>query len=239
VSARVGVVVFPGTNCEHDVVQALQGLGASADLVWHGERQVGGFDALVLPGGFAHGDYLRPGALARFSPVMEAVAAFAADGGPVVGICNGFQVLTEAGLLAGALQKNRRLRFLCTPTTVEVVSSRSVLSGQCAQGRRLRIPVNHFLGNYVCGEEALRRLYDEDCIVLRYTEDVNGSVDRIAGISNAAGNVVGLMPHPERAVSALLGSTDGAALFGSLLAAATARPAATGSTRTPAPAART
>jgi phosphoribosylformylglycinamidine synthase subunit PurQ / glutaminase len=141
---RVGVVIFPGTNCEHDAILAVQRLGASAELVWHGDRSVAGYDALILPGGFAHGDYLRPGAIARFSPVMDAVAGFAAEGGPVVGICNGFQVLTEAGLLPGALQKNRGLRFVCATVGLRVDSSDSVLTSGVAAGTELSIPINHF-----------------------------------------------------------------------------------------------
>jgi len=221
-AVRVGVVVFPGTNCEHDVVAAVARLGGQADLVWHTATELDGFDAVVLPGGFAHGDYLRPGALARFSPAMTAVARFAAAGGPVVGVCNGFQVLTEAGLLPGALQKNRHLRFLCTTVSVRVSSSRSVLTRDVPVGTELRLPINHFLGSYVCAEETLAELRAEDRIVLRYSDNVNGSVDNIAGISNAAGNVVGLMPHPERAVSELLGSTDGKVLLGALLGAVSA-----------------
>ena len=225
-AARVGVVVFPGTNCEHDVVAALDGLGGRAELVWHGTARLDGFDGLVLPGGFAHGDYLRPGALARFSPVMDAVAAFARAGGPVVGICNGFQVLTEAGLLPGALQKNRRLRFVCDTVAVRVESARSVLTASVPPGRTLALPINHFLGSYVCDPATLARLVDGDQVVLRYLDNPNGSVDDIAGIANAAGNVVGLMPHPERACSELLGSTDGRPLLGSLLEAAAGRRAA-------------
>jgi phosphoribosylformylglycinamidine synthase len=223
---RVGVVVFPGTNCEHDVVQAIERLGARGELLWHGASSVGSVDAVVLPGGFAHGDYLRPGALARFSPIMEAVTRFATDGGPVVGICNGFQVLTEAGLLPGALQKNGHLRFLCQPARVQVSSTASVLTGLAEVGEELVIPINHFSGSYVCDEETLRRLHDEDRVVLRYLDNPNGSVDDIAGITNEEGNVVGLMPHPERASYALLGSEDGLVLLRSLLAAATSRAAA-------------
>ncbi len=213
----VGVVLFPGSNCEHDVVEAVRRLGADGSLVWHGDSALGAVDAVVLPGGFAHGDYLRPGAIARFSPVMAAVAAFAADGGPVVGICNGFQVLTEAGLLPGALQKNRGLTFLCMPVELEVTSARSVLTGGLVTGQRLRIPINHFEGNYTCDAETLAVLKAEDRIVLRYADNPNGSVDAIAGMCNAAGNVVGLMPHPERAVDALLGSEDGRYLLGALI----------------------
>jgi len=219
----VGVVVFPGTNCEHDVARAAESLGAAATLLWHGDRTVAGVDAVVLPGGFAHGDYLRPGALARFSPVMEAVGEFAAAGGPVVGICNGFQVLTEAGLLPGALQKNEHLRFLCTTVAVRVETTRSVLTGAAEAGAVLALPVNHFDGNYVCDRRTLDELAAEDRIVLRYVDDVNGSIDRIAGIAGPGGNVVGLMPHPERASDDLLGSSDGRVLLGSLLEAATAR----------------
>ncbi len=223
---RIGVVVFPGTNCEHDVVHAVERAGATGVLLWHADASLGSVDAVVLPGGFAHGDYLRPGALARFSPVMAAVADFARAGGPVVGICNGFQVLTEAGLLPGALQKNGRLRFLCEPARLMVASTASVLTSGAAVGDELVIPINHFSGNYTCDEETLRRLRDEDRIVLRYAENPNGSVDAIAGIASEAGNVVGLMPHPERASSALLGSTDGLVLLRALAAAAATRAAA-------------
>ena len=216
-ATRVGVVNFPGSNCEHDVIKALGALGGSAELVWHGDSTVDGFDALVLPGGFAHGDYLRPGAIARFSPVMEAVGRFAAAGGPVVGICNGFQVLTEAGLLPGALQKNRGLRFVCTTAEVRVETDRSVLTSGVAPGTVLRIPINHFEGNYICSPETLAVLQAEDRIVLRYVDNPNGSIDGIAGVTNEAGNVVGLMPHPERATDELLGSVDGSALLRSLL----------------------
>ena len=223
---RIGVVVFPGTNCEHDVVQAVEAVGADGVLLWHGDTSLGSVDAVVLPGGFAHGDYLRPGALARFSPVMDAVADFARSGGPVIGICNGFQVLTEAGLLPGALQKNGRLRFLCEPAQLVVTSTSSVLTSGCAVGDELVIPINHFSGNYTCDDDTLQRLQAEGRIVLRYTDNPNGSRDAIAGIANEAGNVVGLMPHPERASAALLGSEDGLVLLRSLVAAAATSAAA-------------
>ena len=215
---HVGVVVFPGTNCEHDVVTAVGRVGgdASADLVWHTAETLDGYDALVIAGGFAHGDYLRPGAIARFSPVMGAVAKAAAEGMPIVGVCNGFQVLTEAGLLPGALQKNAGLSFLCTEVTLRVESSRSALTGHVAVGTELRIPINHFEGNYTVDPETLARLKDNDQIVLRYVDNPNGSVDSIAGVCNEAGNVVGLMPHPERASDLLLGSADGLTLLRSL-----------------------
>jgi len=228
VAPRIGVVVFPGSNCEHDVIQGVEAVGAEGVLLWHGDTRLGGVDAVVLPGGFAHGDYLRPGALARFSPVMDAVGDFARAGGPVVGICNGFQVLTEAGLLPGALQKNGRLRFLCQPARLVVASTSSVLTCEATVGDELVIPINHFSGNYTCDAATLERLRAEDRIVLRYADDENpnGSVDAIAGIANEAGNVVGLMPHPERASSTLLGSEDGLVLLRSLVSSAAVSAAA-------------
>jgi phosphoribosylformylglycinamidine synthase I len=228
VTARVGVVLFPGSNCEYDVAEALASLGAEATIVWHGDQSVGPVDAVVLPGGFAHGDYLRPGAIARFSPIMAAVTEFAAEGGPVVGICNGFQVLTEAHLLPGALQKNRGLTFLCTTVDLDVATDRSALTRGVPTGTRLRIPINHFEGNFTCDASTLAELRQEERIVLRYVDNPNGSIDDIAGICNAAGNVVGLMPHPERASDPLLGSTDGLVLLRALLATAGALPAPPG-----------
>jgi phosphoribosylformylglycinamidine synthase I len=222
-TTTVGVVLFPGSNCEFDVIEAINTLGGDARLVWHGKHRLGAFDALVLPGGFAHGDYLRPGAIARFSPIMKAVARFAAGDGPVVGICNGFQILTEAHLLPGALQKNRGLTFLCQPVQVEVTSTRSVITREVPAGQRLRIPINHFEGNYTCDKETLSELRADDRVVLRYVDNPNGSIDDIAGICNPAGNVVGLMPHPERATNALLGSEDGSLLLRSLLHSALIR----------------
>jgi phosphoribosylformylglycinamidine synthase len=226
-ATRVGVVIFPGTNCEHDAIHAVEAMGADADLVWHGDTSVDGYDALIIPGGFAHGDYLRPGAIARFSPVMAAVGAFADAGGPVVGICNGFQVLTEAGLLPGALQKNQGLRFLCTTVDLRVESDRSVLTAGVSPGTLLSIPINHFEGNYTCDPTTLKILQDDDRVVLRYVDNPNGSVDDIAGVCSVGRNVVGLMPHPERASDPLLGSADGRvlleALLGSALASAGAR----------------
>ena len=192
-------------------------VGADAELLWHGDATVAGVDAVVVPGGFAHGDYLRPGAIARFSPVMGAVAEFAAQGGPVVGICNGFQVLTEAGLLPGALQKNAGLKFVCAPTRLRVETTDSVLTRSAAPGAVLEVPINHFEGNYTCDPATLDRLRDEDRVVLRYVDNPNGSVNDIAGVCNEGRNVVGLMPHPERAISELLGSTHGLPLLRSIL----------------------
>lgn len=216
-TARVGVVLFPGSNCEYDVMEAVESLGGKADIVWHGASSLPGVDAVVLPGGFAHGDYLRPGAIARFSPVMDAVRRFAADGGPVVGICNGFQVLTEAGLLPGALQKNAGLKFLCTTVEVRVDSTKSSLTAGASVGDILRIPINHFEGNYTCDAKTLAALQGDDRVVLRYVRNPNGSADDIAGICSEGGNVVGLMPHPERASDPLLGSEDGRVLLRSFL----------------------
>lgn len=214
----VGVVVFPGSNCEHDVVLALEKAGAQAHLVWHRETDLSGLAGVVLPGGFAHGDYLRTGAIARFSPVMAAVEEMAGAGRPVVGICNGFQILCEAGLLAGALIANRDLRFICRPVEVEVIDSDSVLTAGVEPGTVLTIPLNSYEGQY-CDPEGFSRT------VARYRDDVNGSQDRAAAIANGAGNVVGIMPHPERASDELLGSADGLALMAGLVASCEKVPA--------------
>ena len=221
--ARIGVVLFPGSNCELDAVEAITQLGGQAELLWHGDDDLHQVDAVILPGGFAHGDYLRPGAIARFSPVMQAIRAHAANGGPVVGICNGFQVLTEAGLVPGALQKNRGLKFLCTSVELRVETTSSVLTGEAKVGDVLRVPINHFEGNYTCDAETLAALRAEDRVVVRYVDNPNGSVDDIAGVCNEGRNVVGLMPHPERACHPLVGSTDGAVLLRSLLVSAGTR----------------
>ncbi|MGI9022375.1 MAG: phosphoribosylformylglycinamidine synthase subunit PurQ [Acidimicrobiales bacterium] len=216
----VGVIVFPGSNCEHDVVEAISTLGGEARLVWHGDDALGDVDAVVLPGGFAHGDYLRPGAIARFSPIMADVSRLIADGGPVVGICNGFQILTEAGHLPGALQKNSGLRFLCSTVDVRVESIQSPLTESAAAGTILRLPINHFEGNYTCDASTLAELRADDRVLLRYLDNPNGSTDDIAGVCSAGRNVVGLMPHPERAVDPLGGSEDGRLLLSSLLSSA-------------------
>ncbi|MGD2061419.1 MAG: phosphoribosylformylglycinamidine synthase subunit PurQ [Acidimicrobiia bacterium] len=207
---RTAVVVFPGVNCEHDVVHALTALGGEAELVWHRDTDLSDFNGAVLPGGFAHGDALRTGAIARFSPAMREVARMAADGAPVLGICNGWQVLCESGLLPGAHIPNRDLSFICRFVEVEVVDNRSILTRGIEVGRRLRIPLNSYEGNWVDPAGAGR-------IVLRYVDDPNGSQDRAAAVANAAGNVVGVMPHPERATDELLGSTDGQVLLESYL----------------------
>jgi phosphoribosylformylglycinamidine synthase len=187
-------------------------------LLWHGDPSLHQVDAVVLPGGFAHGDYLRPGAIARFSPVMAAVAEFAREGAPVIGICNGFQVLTEAGLLPGALRTNKNSRFLCASVETRVDSNRSVLTSATAVGTMLRLPINHFSGLYTCSAETLAELRADERVVLRYVDNPNGSVDDIAGICSAEGNIVGLMPHPERACDRL-GSQDGRPLWAALAVA--------------------
>lgn len=223
--SRIGVVVFPGSNCEYDAAAAVERLGDEAEFIWHTRTDLDGIDGVILPGGFAHGDYLRPGALARFSPVMGAVERFAAAGGPVLGICNGFQVLVEAGMLPGALQKNRGLTFLCQPTTLVVTSTSSVLTRSATVGQELVVPINHFSGSYTCDDETHDEIERNGQIVLRYKDNPNGSRDDIAGVTNEEGNVVGLMPHPERAMSMLLGSADGRVLFEGFLGVKAAQPA--------------
>jgi phosphoribosylformylglycinamidine synthase len=203
---KVAVVVFPGTNCEQDVVHALTALGGDAELVWHRETELEGFDGVVLPGGFAHGDYLRTGAIARFSPVMAEVGRMAAEGRPVLGICNGFQVLCESGLLPGALIANRDLAFICRFVDLEVVDTGSILTAAAELGRRIRIPLNSYEGNWVDPSGSGR-------VVLRYVDNPNGSQQSAAAIANANGNVVGVMPHPERGTDLLLGSSDGQVLL--------------------------
>ena len=203
------VVVFPGTNCEHDMVYALGLVGVESELVWHRETDLSRFDSVVLPGGFAHGDYLRVGAVARFSPIMTEVRRMADDGRPVIGICNGFQILCEAGLLPGALIANRDLAFICREVEVEVTDTNSVLTSGAELGQRLRIPLNSFDGNWVDPTGTGR-------VVMQYVDDPNGSQGRAAAVANEAGNVVGIMPHPERAMEELLGSADGRVLLGAM-----------------------
>jgi phosphoribosylformylglycinamidine synthase I len=221
-----GVVVFPGTNCDAETHHVLtRVMGQEAAYVWHEETELLPYDAVILPGGFAHGDYLRAGAIARFSPVMEAVREFAAAGKPVMGICNGFQVLVEAGLLPGAMMRNAGLRFICRFVHLRVENDTTPFTRACRPGQVLRLPIAHNEGSYFCEPNELRELERRGQILFRYCEpggevtpraNPNGSVAGIAGICNAAGNVMGLMPHPERASEALLGSEDGRYLFESL-----------------------
>ncbi len=208
---RVGVVRFPGSCDERDAVDACERAGHAAEILWHRDRDLHGVDAVIVPGGFSYGDYLRVGAIARFSPVMEAVAEFARSGGPVLGICNGFQVLCEAGLLPGALLPNVERRFICRQVHVEVVSAETAWTSACEPGEILSIPAKHQAGRFFAPPEQLAELN----VVFRYAHDgnPNGSSNDIAGVANAEGNVVGLMPHPEHAVDALTGSTDGLKLF--------------------------
>lgn len=217
----VAVVVFPGSNDDRDAAWALGALGAEPVLVWHeDDRLPDGTGAVVLPGGFSYGDYLRPGALASLAPVMTAVRDFAESGGPVLGICNGFQVLCEAGLLPGALRPNRQLEFVCRDVGVRVEDVDTLFTRRCETGRELVLPVKHGDGAWHADEGTYVRLAARGRIVLRYTEDVNGALGNVAGVVNDAGNVLGLMPHPEHAVDPLLGSADGGLLLGALVDAA-------------------
>ncbi|PZV00098.1 phosphoribosylformylglycinamidine synthase subunit PurQ [Cyanobium sp. ULC084] len=214
----IGIAVFPGSNCDRDVQWAAEGcLGIPTRFLWHEERDLRGLDAVVLPGGFSYGDYLRCGALARFAPLLEEVVAFVARGGPVLGICNGFQVLTEIGLLPGALTRNQQLHFLCEPAelTVQPGSCRW-LQGYGA-GETISLPIAHGEGRYQVDDDTLARLEQEGQVALRYRRNPNGSVGDVAGLSNAAGNVLGLMPHPERACDPVTGGLDGRRLLASLL----------------------
>jgi len=217
---RVGIVTFPGSNCDHDVAHVAARAGAAAEYVWHKDRLPRGLDAVILPGGFSYGDYLRCGALARFSPVMADVVAFAGRGGPVLGICNGFQILCESGLLPGVLMRNASLKFLCRDVTLKVEGGETPVTRGLA-GRTLTMPVAHAEGNYFADAETLDRLEGEGRVVFRYVGGApNGAARDIAGLSGGTSrNVVGLMPHPERASEAILGREDGRALFDSLLRA--------------------
>ena len=215
---RVAVIVFPGSNDDRDAALALEGLGADPVLVWHADRELPQVGAVVLPGGFSYGDYLRAGAIARFSPAMQAVADFAREGGFVLGICNGFQVLCEAGLLPGALRPNDSLAFVCRDVRLRVERADAPFLTQCELGQSLTIPVKHGEGCFFADPELLSELEETRQIVLRYDADnPNGSIDDIAGVVNADGNVMGLMPHPEHAVDPLLGSTDGALILQALV----------------------
>jgi phosphoribosylformylglycinamidine synthase len=220
---RIGVVQFPGSNDDRDALWALAALDAEAVLVWHRESDLPDLDAVVLPGGFSYGDYLRCGAIARFSPVMAAVADFAARGGLVLGICNGFQILCEAGLLPGALRPNEWLSFVCRDVRVRVERNDTPFTARCEPGQELAIPVKHGEGCWYADQELYANLDARGQVVLRYMEPVNGSLYDVAGVVNARGNVLGLMPHPEHAVDPLLGSADGALILASLVDAARER----------------
>ncbi len=221
---KIVVLVFPGSNDDRDAAWALGALGADAQLVWHAERELPReVGAVVLPGGFSYGDYLRCGAIARVAPVMDAVRRFAADGGPVLGICNGFQILCEAGMLPGVLRRNRDLEFVCRDVRIRVDRQETIFTRRCEPGQELTIPVKHGEGCWYAGDELYRELESSNQLVLRYAEDCNGSVGDVAGVCNETGNVLGLMPHPEHAVDPLLGSGDGALLLAALVDAAAER----------------
>jgi len=213
----VGIVVFPGSNCDRDMAWALEGcLGLATRFLWHGDSDLGGVDAVVLPGGFSYGDYLRCGALARFAPLLNEVAQFAQKGGPVLGICNGFQILTEMGLLPGALTRNRELHFRCEPCELRVQPGNSHFLRGYGPEQLLQLPIAHGEGCYQCDPDTFSALEQGGQIVLRYAKNPNGSLGDVAGLSNAKGNVLGLMPHPERACDPLLGGIDGRQLLQNL-----------------------
>ena len=217
---KFGVIVFPGSNCDHDAWFAInKNLGQPAEFIWHDSATLGDVDAVILPGGFAYGDYLRCGAIAKFSRVMPAVRKFAAEGGPVLGICNGFQILVEAGLLPGALMRNRNLKFICREVRLRTETLDSPFTAAASPGQILRMPIAHGEGCYVADERTLDELESEDRIAFRYVENPNGSMRDIAGILNARRNVMGLMPHPERATEPLMGSSDGLVIFRSMVTA--------------------
>ena len=219
---RVAVIVFPGSNDDRDAAWSLGALGAEATLVWHADHELPRNTAgIVLPGGFSYGDYLRSGAIARFAPIMEAVDAFSRDGGPVLGICNGFQILCEAGLLPGALRPNRTLTFVCRDVALRVERTDLAFTARCVEGQRLSIPIKHGDGCYFADADLLEQLETNRQVVLRYDgENPNGAVADIAAITNEWGNVMGLMPHPEHAVDPLLGTSDGALILSGLVDAA-------------------
>ncbi|WP_216830197.1 phosphoribosylformylglycinamidine synthase subunit PurQ [Alkalihalobacterium elongatum] len=215
---KFAVIVFPGSNCDADMYHAIaDALGEEVEYVWHAETDLDRFDGILLPGGFSYGDYLRSGAIARFANVMESVIKAAEAGKPVLGVCNGFQVLLEAGLLPGAMKRNENLKFICRPVDLVVENNETMFTSEYEQGQVISIPVAHGEGNYYCDEETFAGLKENKQIVFSYRTNVNGSLEQIAGIMNEQGNVLGMMPHPERAVEPLLGSEDGLKLFKSIL----------------------
>ena len=220
---KFGVIVFPGSNCDHDAFYAVgTNLGQQAEYIWHDSASLGDVDAVILPGGFSYGDYLRCGAIAKFSPVMKAVKQFANDGGLVLGVCNGFQILVEAGLLPGALIRNRSLKFVCRDVHLRVETTNSPFTAAADRGEILRVPIAHGEGCYYADDRTLDELEAEDRVVFRYLDNPNGSLRDIAGILNKQRNVMGMMPHPERAADPLMGSTDGLAILASIVRSAAA-----------------
>ncbi|MEO8664192.1 MAG: phosphoribosylformylglycinamidine synthase subunit PurQ [Ignavibacteria bacterium] len=217
-AASAGVIVFPGSNCDHDIYNVLKNvMNVDTKFLWHKETSLGDRNLLIVPGGFSYGDYLRCGAIARFSPIMKEVIRFANDGGVVIGICNGFQVLCEAGLLPGALLRNEDLKFVCKTVTLKVENNKSIFTGEYGIKEEIRIPVAHGDGNYFCDDDTLTELIGNNQILFRYIDNPNGSLDDIAGIQNLKRNVFGMMPHPERASDEILGNTDGRRFFKSVV----------------------
>lgn len=225
--ATFGVIVFPGSNCDHDAYHAMKHvLGCETKFLWHKDTDVSDIDFLIVPGGFSYGDYLRSGAIARFSPIMQEVIKFANNGGPVMGICNGFQILLEAGLIPGAMMHNHKLRFVCKNVNIRCETTNSLFTSSLQTGQVFDIPVSHGEGNYFIDQDGLKSLQDNDQVLFRYTDalgnateeaNFNGSIDNIAGITNDGRNVLGMMPHPERAMEKILGSEDGKPIFESIL----------------------
>ena len=214
----IGIIVFPGSNCDRDVRWATEGcLGIPTRFLWHETTDLDGIDAVVIPGGFSYGDYLRCGAIARFAPVLNSLISFVDKGGKVLGICNGFQILTELGLLPGALTRNKDLNFICDSAKLTISSSRSFWLRNYIKDDSIFLPIAHGEGRYQCSEETLNKLQDEDSIAIRYQNNPNGSINDIAGITNRRGNVLGMMPHPERACDSSLGAIDGKLILSSLL----------------------
>ncbi len=225
--ATFGVIVFPGSNCDHDAYHAVKHvMNCDVKFLWHKDTDLSGIDFLIVPGGFSYGDYLRSGAIARFSPIMQEVIKFAEKGGPVMGICNGFQILLEAGLIPGAMMHNHKLRFVCKNVFIRCETTNSLFTSGLTKGQVFDIPVSHGEGNYFINEEGLKSLQDNDQILFRYSDingnlteeaNFNGSINHIAGITNTGRNVLGMMPHPERAMEKILGSEDGKPIFDSIL----------------------
>ena len=214
----IGIVVFPGSNCDRDVAWAATScLGFKTRYLWHETRDLSGIDAVVLPGGFSYGDYLRCGAIARFAPILESLVEFSSRGGKILGICNGFQVLTEIGLLPGALIRNRNLHFICRQVSLSISSNRTIWLKSFNVGDKISLPIAHGEGCYHCSEDTLKSIEDTASIALKYTSNPNGSIDNIAGITNEKGNILGLMPHPERACDPILGGLDGRKIIEALL----------------------
>ena len=217
-AVRAGVVVFPGSNCDHDIYNVMKNImNTDTKFLWHKEGSISDRNLIILPGGFSYGDYLRCGAIAKFSPLMSDVIRFAGKGGVVIGICNGFQVLCETGLLPGVLLRNENLKFICKTVTLKVENNKSIFTGEYKIKEEINIPVAHGEGNFYCDDETLTELIGNNQILFRYTENPNGSVDNIAGIQNVRRNVFGMMPHPERASDEILGNTDGERFFKSVV----------------------